>query len=171
VGAVRREILIAIPVLAFSLVSPSSAVGHGPCRVSVERVGCLKPSSGQPGTRITILGTRVYWVIWNANIRYDSESHYQRGAPTVELVKLRRVQRNVAFVAPDVSPGIYPVAIYDGAEAGEHFTWDLFRVSGPSSFWRTGQPWLFAIALGTLIAIFWFARVRIRRSRWPNAKT
>lgn len=158
----NRSLVVLLFGLANALVPPSIAQAHGPCRVSVTEVGCLKPPSGGPGTRVTIVGTTVYKVVWNENIPYDAELHYRRGAKTIELLSLPHVTRNVEFVVPRAPPGVYPVAVYDGAEGGEHYTWNSFKVSGSSSFWRTVAPWLVLPTIGLLAAILWLGRRRIR---------
>jgi hypothetical protein len=147
--------------LTILLAPLSSAQAHGPCRLSVTEVGCLKPPSGRPGTRVTIVGTPVYKVVWNANVFY-SDMHYRRGAKTVELLSLSHARRSAEFVVPRARPGVYPVAIYDGGEGGEHYTWSSFRVGGPSSVWGTVAQWLVLPAIVLVGATVWLGRSRIR---------
>jgi hypothetical protein len=155
-----------IVAFAIGLVHLTSAQAHGPCRVSVTVVGCLQPSSGGPGTRVTIVGTTAYKVVWNENVVYDSELHFHRGAKTVQLLRLSHGERNVEFVVPRTPPGSYPVAIYDGAEDGQHYTWNVFKVNGSSSssFWQRVAPWLALPAIALLGAMLLLGRGRIRSS-------
>jgi hypothetical protein len=156
VGHGSRSPVVLLLGLTIALVLLPSAQAHGPCRASVTEVGCLEPSSGPPGTRVTIVGTTVYRVVWNANVFY-SDVHYRRGAKTVQLLSLSHVRRSADFVVPRARPGVYPVAIYDGGEGGEHYTWNSFRVRGSSSSWRTVVPWFVLPALVLLAAAAWFA--------------
>jgi hypothetical protein len=163
VGQSDRAAAFVLSGLSLAVVAVAGAQAHGPCRTTTTEVGCLSPSSGNPGARITIFGTTVYKVVWNENVAYDSESHYRRGARTIELLRLRRVRRNVKFVVPRAEPGVYPVAIYDGAEGGEHYTWNLFRVTKSSSAWLVGRPLLVMAAIVLLAAVVWFVRGRTFR--------
>jgi hypothetical protein len=158
VGRSGRAAAFVLSGLTLAAVAVSEAQAHGPCRSSATKVGCLSPSVGGPGACVTICGTPVYKVVWNQNVAYDSESHYKRGARTVELLRLPRVRRNVQFVVPRAKPGVYPVAIYDGAEGGEHYTWNLFRVRKSSSAWLVAWPWLVIAAIVLLAAVASFVR-------------
>jgi hypothetical protein len=130
-----------LAALAVALVLPASAGGHGPCGM------CLRPSSGPPGTKVTITHTTAYWVVWNGRGLPQDGSlrpHYRPRAETIDLVRyelppaatatpdpdvLPAARRNVRFTVPAVPAGSYPVVIYDGTEGGEHYTWDPFRVT------------------------------------------
>jgi hypothetical protein len=48
--------------------------------------------------------------------------------PIYTLREFTRAQEGTTFVIPDVPPGIYYVAIFDGGERGRHFTGAPFRV-------------------------------------------
>jgi hypothetical protein len=54
------------------------------------------------------------------------------------------------------------VAIYDGAEGGDHYTWSLFKVTAASSFWKTAGPWLALTAFALVAMIAWLARAVVR---------
>lgn len=96
---------------------------------------CLVPTNGPPGTRVTIVGTVAYRVVWNDSIfRFLGPTRgdlYRRGSRTVVVVRIDRPKARVSFLVPKVAPGRYAVVIYDGAEGGEHFTWGFFRVTRP----------------------------------------
>lgn len=168
VRTLRRSLAASILAAGIAAVAPSPAQPHGPCRTSTTSVGCLAPRKGSPGTHVTILGTSVLRVVWNENVPYDSEAHYQPGASTIELLSLPGVERDVQFVVPKAAPGVYPVAIYDGQEGGGHYTWDLFRVTLPQDAGGTSTPlrslklWLPLAALGFLAVVLALMRHRIR---------
>jgi hypothetical protein len=93
---------------------------------------CLVPSSGLPGTKVTIVGTFAYRVVWNLDVPYFGDrDRYRPGSKTITLVNLRRARKGVQFRVPKVTPGLYAVVIYDGSEARAHYTWGLFRVRRP----------------------------------------
>jgi hypothetical protein len=137
-AVVAKAWFLAALVLALSY--PPPAAGHDPCGP------CLSPSSGPPGTKVTITQTTAYWVVWNGRgLPQDAllRSHYRPMAQTIDLVRyalppastaapdpdvLPAARRNVRFTVPAVREGTYAVVIYDGSEGGEHYTWDLFRV-------------------------------------------
>jgi hypothetical protein len=90
---------------------------------------CLVPSGGFPGDRIVIVGTLAYRVVWNPRVPYPGDrNRYRRGFKTITLVNLRHARQRVSFEVPNVAAGVYPVVIYDGAEGGVHYTWNVFRV-------------------------------------------
>jgi hypothetical protein len=73
-------------------------------------------------------------VVWNGGgLPHDGSLRpaYRPRAETIELVRheVRAARRGIRFTVPDVPPGSYPVVIYDGSEAGFHYTWDPFRVT------------------------------------------
>lgn len=155
-----RTLIAALGVAAV-LVSPLPAEAHGPCRTGAQTSGCLEPPSGPPGTRVTILGTAVYRAVWNENVPYDSQSLYRRAARTLELLNIREsplsteVARRVQFVVPEVAPGDCPIAIYDGAEGGSHYTWDVFSITAPSASGRFAPVWLLPAGGVLLAAAIW----------------
>ena len=115
-------------VAAVALSLPSVALAHGPCGPP----DCLSPTSGPPGTEVTIRDTPAYWVMWNfRGLPQDGAlgPNYRQGFRTFDLVKLRRARRDVRFRIPKVPPGPYPVTIFDGSEAGHHYTWALLNVT------------------------------------------
>ena len=112
---------------------------------------------------MTIRGTVAYRVVWNENVVYfgDADARYRPLRRTVVLAGMPRPRERVEFVVPDAEPGTYPVAIYDGAEAGGHFTWDVFTVTTARA--TSPHPWLAALAgiAGVLLVI----ALSIRRLR------
>jgi hypothetical protein len=119
-------------------ISVPPALAHGPCGI------CLSPTSGPPGTEVTIRHTPAYWIIWNGRgLPQDGALRpvHRRHARTIELVRCSQAppgsapvllcpaRENVTFNVPRVPAGSYPVVIYDGTESGFHYTFDLFRVT------------------------------------------
>ncbi len=88
---------------------------------------------------------------------YDAETGYVPLARIVVLVNLPRAQEDVRFVVPDVEPGTYPVVIYDGAEEGGHYTWDLFTVTEAGAAART-WTWIVPLGIVGLVGVILIAR-------------
>ena len=94
-------------------------------------------------------------------MRYDARTKYVRLARIVVLVNLSRAQEGVRFVVPDVEPGTYPVAIYDGAEEGGHYTWDLFTVTEPDPASRA-WTWIVPLLVVGFVGVILIARRAIQ---------
>lgn len=124
------RLLLATLVLAIAL-PVNRALAHGPC-------GCLFPSLGKPGTRMTITHTPAYHVLFNPRPAQlgiapkELASAYRPGAPTVTLLSRPRTKPipRTTFRIPSVPPGVYMVLIFDGSEGGAHNTWDYLHVLG-----------------------------------------
>lgn len=123
----RRAAVIAWLVLG----AAPSAHAHGPC-------DCLTPERGAPGTRVTAEYS-VYKVVFNpdrTDLGIGPESLWKRHRPGAPVTVLRRpwrysptpLNRGGTFTIPDVAPGRYLVAMYDGGEGGAHYSWETFRV-------------------------------------------
>ena len=156
--------------LALGLVSGGpQAAAHGPC-------GCTAPAflddyapevEAAPGDRLLIAQPAIE-IVWNPaarDLRIDPPpgiAHdHVAGVETTTLVRNPKPAREVVSV-PDVRDGRYLVAIYDGSEGGQHYTWDHVRVASPpaqpptppAGVTRTtedGLPWGWlglAVALG-----------------------
>lgn len=154
-----RSLALVVIILAAAFAAP--AEGHGPCRRSTTETGCLRPAQGPAGTRVTITAGVAYRVVWNENVVYfgDAKARYRPLRPIVVVAKTGRPREGVEFVVPNTEPGTYPVAIYDGSEAGAHYTWDVFTVTRA----RPASPrrWLFGIA--SLIGILFVVALSTRR--------
>jgi hypothetical protein len=126
-------------VVAAAMALADAAPAHGPC-------GCLKPSTGSPGTVVPFEG-RAFKIVFNpdrAELPIGPPelwgAHEDALAP---IVVFRRSYRyaprpqlvRASWKVPQVPPGRYLIAIYDGSEGGAHYTWDFFEVpdEGPTS--------------------------------------
>lgn len=161
-------------------------MAHGPC-------GCLSPTLGKPGTRISIVRTPAYRVLFNPKPGQlgiappDLAGAYRPGTPTRTLLTRPRdsPMRIAAFRVPDVAPGIYLVLTFDGSEGGAHNTWDYLRVLRPAPAAdrdrrsptatpsrESSTPWLAwlaaGLALGAAAGLLW-ARSASRRRSTPDA--
>jgi hypothetical protein len=109
---------------------------------------------------VVIEGTPAYRVVWNGEGDYLDPlyaTYHVTDERVVLLFETDRPRRQVRFQVPDVPSGRYPVKIYDGGEGGQHYTWELFKVSRGSSF-----PWAvtaaFAGAIGLVLLLGYGAR-------------
>jgi hypothetical protein len=129
----RSTIMGAIALCLVAAGAARTAEAHGPCIRNVRMQPCLIPNQGPPGTRVTIVGTWAYRVVWNdpttAYFLHSKNPYYRPHARTFVLVRIRRARADVRFRVPKVARGRYTVFIYDGEEVGQHFTWDFFRVT------------------------------------------
>jgi hypothetical protein len=64
-GMQRSTILGAIALSLVAAGAAKTAEAHGPCIRNVRMQPCLIPNQGPPGTRVTIVGTWAYRVVWN----------------------------------------------------------------------------------------------------------
>jgi hypothetical protein len=127
-----------LAVLAQGVVVPAGHA-HGPC-------ACLKPSSGPPRTKVQA-AYPSYKVIFNpdrADLTIGPRPLWARHHGPPPVVVHRRTWRytgrplNTAatFRVPRVPAGRYLVALYDGGEGGQHYSWETFTVTnsrGPRS--------------------------------------
>ncbi len=133
--------IIALVLVALA-VGPDGAHAHGPC-------GCLAPASGPPGTAVST--SAAYKVVFNpdrTDLGIGPKSLWQDHRVGVTPTVVFRVaytysdlplRRTVRFRVPAAAPARYLVSIYDGSEAGAHYTWDYFEVTERSSA-ATGGP-------------------------------
>lgn len=125
--------LILATAIAASTLPVNAASAHGPC-------GCLFPTLGAPGTRVSIVHTPAYRVLFNPKpgqlgiAPQNLASAYRPDAPTRTLLARPRAKptRTAVFRIPRVAPGIYMVLTFDGTEGGAHNTWDYLHVLGPA---------------------------------------
>jgi hypothetical protein len=134
------------------------AVAHGPCR-------CLEPASGTPGETIRV-GSPAVRIVFNprrSQLAIGPSrlwTRHRARARSLELVPTPKQLGGASFEVPDVAPGIYLVATFDGSEGGAHYTWDDLRVRAEPedrfaydlTFWLSvlGGGALFAAALTVL---------------------
>jgi hypothetical protein len=122
---------VVVAALAVAAVAPGPALAHGPCR-------CLAPREGLPGTKVHARYP-LYKVIFNPD-RTDLAigpkslwSLHHGGAPitvyrTTWRYSERPLNRGRSFVIPRAAPGRYLIALYDGGEGGQHYSWETFTV-------------------------------------------
>lgn len=123
--------LVATAVLAVAALASEPAIAHGPC-------GCLTPREGPPGTKVNARYP-LYKVIFNPD-RTDLAigprrlwSQHHGGPPITVYRTTWRYSRGPlnhggTFVIPRAAPGRYLIALYDGGEGGQHYSWETFTV-------------------------------------------
>jgi hypothetical protein len=122
--------------LVVAALAPSTAFGHGPCR-------CLTPAAGPPGTRVHA-AYPVYKVIFNPDrtdltIGPQALWSLHHGGPPITVYRTtwrysrRPLNEGGSFAVPRVASGRYLVALYDGEEGGDHYSWETFTVRGERS--------------------------------------
>jgi hypothetical protein len=72
------------------------------------------------------------------------------GVDAIALGTWRPPRSSAELRVPDVPPGRYLVALFDGSESADHYTWDFIRVVGESDE-ADGIGLVFAIAAGFLL--------------------
>jgi hypothetical protein len=149
------------------LTSPARA--HGPCPE------CLVPEVASPGDRIDA-DYPTYRVIWNPTrvmltpgpkpFCYGCQlrlwRHHVPNAPSSVVYTRRPRVSQYSFKVPQVAPGKYLVALFDGSEGGTHYTWDFVTVT-PSDSTSNGLPdplipVLAVAAITALASALWFRR-------------
>jgi hypothetical protein len=93
---------------------------------------CIRPKRGAPGTTVRMwTGLKV---IWNPNSRQDHfgllRDVHHADEPSLILFRSQRVPKSswFRFRVPDVAPGTYGIAQYDGSEGGTHYNHAYFTV-------------------------------------------
>jgi hypothetical protein len=154
----------------FVALQVQAAEGHGPCN-------CSFPELGKAGTRVNIR-SHAYRVIVNPR-REDFtlppgglESAYLPKARRTVVLSRPRTQpvRHTSIRIPRSLPaGIYLVLVFDGSEAGQHYTWDYFHVLGaqtdPSNDDDEHLPFLIGVVVGACAAGLTAAVVRMALRR------
>lgn len=147
---------VAAVVLLVAL-APGPASAHGPC-------GCLRPTEGSPGTKVRV-AYPLYKVIFDPD-RTDLATgpkplwKEHRGDPPITVFRQtwryskRPLNHGGTFVVPRVAPGRYLVALYDGGEAGAHYSWETFTVLRPDRAPVTSTPARNASSDGVAMPVF-----------------
>lgn len=121
-------------VFLAGLLIPATAAAHGPCP------RCIEPSSARVDSKLRV-DYPTFRAVWNPPRRVLTKGpkpncygcnlrlwrHHVKGSPSVVLYDGIRQPGFVAR-APDVRPGRYLVALFDGSEGGTHYTWDFVQV-------------------------------------------
>ena len=133
----RRLLVMGLMGSALAVLQCGTAAAHGPCN------GCVAPSNAQPGQRIKV-DYSTYLAIWNPGkapltkgptpncygcqlgLRRDHVS----GTPAIIVFEHRPRAPEFSFAVPDVPPGKYLIALFDGSEGGGHYTWSYVTVAG-----------------------------------------
>ena len=152
-------LLFVVTLVLVTLVTAPTAQAHGPCRIGITQTRCLDPRSGEPGTRVTINGTLAYRAVWNENVVYGDGLRSIPLAPIAVLVNRPRAREKLQFVVPEVEPGTYPISIYDGAEVGGHYTWDVFTVTDGEAAPRT-WAWIVPLVVVGFLGVLFITRRR-----------
>ena len=133
-----RLVLAIAAVLLLALAAHADA--HGPCP------SCLSPHRVAPGDRLRIdyptfkavlnptrhqlsLGPKPYCYGCQLKLWRDRAP----GQPAVTLGTWRPRRDHATVRVPDVKPGRYLVALFDGSEGGTHYTWAYIEVSADLS--------------------------------------
>lgn len=129
-----------VMALALALAIAPTTQAHGPC-------DCLAPARAAPGARVAI-DYPVFKVVFNpdrADLGIGPESLWARHRPGAPITVLRREWRDGrpparpgGFTVPDVAPGRYVVALYDGDEGGAHYSWETLTVTRAAA--RAARP-------------------------------
>lgn len=130
------RVTVALAVLVLMASTTGAARAHGRC-------GCLKPESGPAGTRVTA-GYPIFKVIFNpdrSDLGIGPHALWKdhRGPPPMMVYREtwrysgRALNGGRAFTVPRVPPGRYLVALYDGGEGGQHYSWETFTVTGSAA--------------------------------------
>ena len=158
-----RKIICAL--VLFSILSiPETAGAHGPCP------RCIEPSDARADSKLRV-DYPTFRAIWNPPRRILTQGpkpdcygcnlrlwrFHVEDSPSVVVYDAVR-QPGFVFRAPDVKPGRYLVALFDGSEGGTHYTWDFVTLEAglPEEAADEGLPgWAIALAVGggVLIAI------------------
>lgn len=123
--------LVATAALALAAVAPGPARAHGPC-------GCLTPREGPPGTKVHARYP-LYKVIFNPDrtdlaIGPKNLWSLHHGGPPITVYRTTwryspgPLNQGGSFVIPRAAPGRYLIALYDGGEGGQHYSWETFTV-------------------------------------------
>jgi len=87
----------------------------------------------------------------------------KHGQPPIPLGRWRPRQRGASVRAPDIPPGRYLVALFDGSEGGSHYTWSYLTIEANGEN-RGDLPLnlaaLAAMAIGAFGAAGWWAHRR-----------
>ena len=151
--------------------APSSALAHGPCP------RCIEPSTARADSKLRV-DYPTELAIWNPPRRVLTRGpkpncygcnlrlwrFHQEGSPSVVVYDGIR-QPGFVFRAPDVEPGRYLVALFDGSEGDTHYTWDFVTLQAglPDEAADEGMPgWAVWLAVGAGIFIAAGAALALR---------
>lgn len=179
-GRPRTPLRASLPLLvsgsiAFLAVAVPAAA-HGPCPT------CVEPAQVSVGDPID-LDYKTYKALLNPNRRqltpgpkpycYGCQLKLWRqrvaGVPPVELGVWRPRRAELRLPAPDVPPGRYLIALFDGSESGTHYTWDFLRVTEPKGDdgdadapFRLLAAVVAVLAATASLVLLWRRRARLR---------
>ncbi|HKI66312.1 MAG TPA: hypothetical protein VJ989_03480 [Solirubrobacterales bacterium] len=146
--------LVAFVAVA-ALCAPAAA--HGPCP------DCVMPDKAAPGQKLLILD-RAYKAVLNPSrgqlelgarpncygCHLDLWKERMPGVAPVVLGEWRPPRQHAEVRVPQVPPGRYLLAVYDGSESGTHYTWDFIRVTDQTT---KGAPGIALVGLLAAVAL------------------
>jgi len=166
----RRLIAPSVAVLALSLAGTAAA--HGPCPT------CIEPNAAAVGERVDV-DYQTYLAVWNPRRAvltrgpkpycYGCQLHLWRfhvnGAPSPVVFLHRPRVGTFSFEVPQVRPGRYLVALFDGSEGGTHYTWDFVTVRAARIDSSGEAPKLLLALAAALMVLAVTALLAVRRRR------
>ena len=130
---------------------------------------CIEPSDARADSKLRV-GHPTERAIWNPPPRLLSPRQarfHVDGSPSVVVYTGIR-QPGFVFRAPDVEPGRYLVALFDGSGGGTNYTWDIVKLEAglPDEAPTEGMPgWAIALAVGAGVLIAGGAAALLYRGR------
>jgi hypothetical protein len=161
----------ALLFMAVVLFSSPPAAAHGPCP------RCIEPSTARADSKLRV-DYPTFRAVWNPTRRVLTMGprpncygcnlrlwrfHVEDSPSSIVYDGIR--QPGFVFRAPDIEPGRYLVALFDGSEGGTHYTWDFVTLEAglPEKAADDGLPgWAIGVAVGAGVLIAAAAAVALR---------
>jgi hypothetical protein len=172
-----RRIYLVFAVAAGLGLLPATAAAEGPCP------HCIEPSTARADSKMRV-DYPTLRAIWNPPRRLLTQGpkpgcygcslglwhFHKKNSPSVVVFNGPR-EPGFVFRAPDVKPGRYLVALFDGSQGGTHYTWDFVTLQGglPEKAADDGMPgWVIAVAIGAGLLVALAAFLALRRRGQPS---
>ena len=153
------------------LIQGPSAAAQGPCR------DCIEPATARADGKLQVDYPTVR-AIWNPprrvltlgrkpdcyGCRLGLWRFHVEGSPSYVVFNGPR-QPGFGFRAPDVEPGRYLVALFDGSQGGTHYTWDFVKVEAGLPELAADEKlsgWVLALAIGGGLVLAAIAALALR---------
>lgn len=131
--------MLAAGATVAALQSPPASA-HGPCQ------GCIEPQRARVGETVRV-DYPTYLAIWNPRkpvltkgpkpdcygCGLELWKDRVRGVASQVVFEQRPRVSEFQFEIPDVPPGRYLVALFDGSEGAGHYSWNFVTVEGPGA--------------------------------------